>query len=582
MDGIINELATVIQNYLAEHQFGIPDWFAKVVVYIFISIIIFLASKIGKKAFQYFQTLKKIQEIHPFYSKSEIQQKRKHYIPLRIRNMPASNEDYEQSKRVSDFDKDALSWFINTEFHDQGEDRFYMILADAGMGKTTLLINLYLQYSKRIKRKYDIVLLPVGHRLAIEKIRKIKELNRQSKTILLLDAFDEDKEAINNWEKRFDELIEIVEDFREVIFSSRTQFFENEYAEPYKLKIRKPGSEKEYYDLKKMYVAPFSDDDVRRFLNKRFGHINIINSEKKKDAQNIVDQSPNLMVRPMLLAYIDDLLMASSKYKYVFQVYEQLILRWIAREANSIEQGPDEFNENMYKFSKYSAIEIYQKFKEVKVGGNGLVLELNEIDTIAKKYLINLDNLQLQSRSLLNRNSIGQYKFSHKTILEFFLAKEIMTNSEFEQIFDYSSFDQCKKFVKEYNSVQFTLKYFEKENIVPKCKLVDIYVYKHKMKRYVKSITFKEQDFINFLFELDNKNFSSGINELLIEDIVILSDSRLYKIENLRKIYTLRRITIYTNTKRIYNGKLIDLKELLPDCYLAGYESFASQQINSL
>ncbi|MBK7390020.1 MAG: hypothetical protein IPI23_13405 [Bacteroidetes bacterium] len=59
MDGIINELATVIQNYLAEHQFGIPDWFAKVVVYIFISIIIFLASKIGKKAFQYFQTLKK-------------------------------------------------------------------------------------------------------------------------------------------------------------------------------------------------------------------------------------------------------------------------------------------------------------------------------------------------------------------------------------------------------------------------------------------------------------------------------------------------------------------------------------------
>ncbi|MBK9047471.1 MAG: hypothetical protein IPL74_12415 [Bacteroidetes bacterium] len=102
------------------------------------------------------------------------------------------------------------------------------------------------------------------------------------------------------------------------------------------------------------------------------------------------------------------------------------------------------------------------------------------------------------------------------------------------------------------------------------------------MKRYVKSITFKEQDFINFLFELDNKNFSSGINELLIEDIVILSDSRLYKIENLRKIYTLRRITIYTNTKRIYNGKLIDLKELLPDCYLAGYESFASQQINSL
>ena len=51
MDGIINELATVIQNYLAEHQFGIPDWFAKVVVYIFISIIIFLASKSGKRHF---------------------------------------------------------------------------------------------------------------------------------------------------------------------------------------------------------------------------------------------------------------------------------------------------------------------------------------------------------------------------------------------------------------------------------------------------------------------------------------------------------------------------------------------------
>ena len=316
----------------------------------------------------------------------------------------------------------------------------------------------------------------------------------------------------------------------------------------------------------------------KKFLNKKFGRFPLLNREKKKDAQKIVfEQSPNLMMRPMLLAYIDDLLMASNKYKYVFQVYEQLILRWIAREANSIESNPDQFNDNMYRFSQFSAIEIYYKFKDRVKGGNGLTLELDEIEKIAEKYSIVLNSLQMQSKSLLNRNSIGQYKFSHKSILEYFLAKEIMTNSDFASKFDYSSFDQCRKFVDEYKSVQYTLKYFEEKGIILKCKLLDLMIYTNKIKRYVKRVSFKEEEMIDFLNELDKKDFVDGLNELMIEDIVILEDSTQYKIENLKKIHTLKRTTIYSNTKKVYKGRLSDIKDILPNCYHAGYESFASQ-----
>ncbi len=63
------------------------------------------------------------------------------------------------------------------------------------MGKTEFLINLYLHDLSQFRRpKYQIKLFPLGLPNIDEEIENIK--NDRKKTILLLDAFDEDPQAL--------------------------------------------------------------------------------------------------------------------------------------------------------------------------------------------------------------------------------------------------------------------------------------------------------------------------------------------------------------------------------------------------
>jgi len=55
----------------------------------------------------------------------------------------------------------------------------------------------------------------------------------------------------------------------------------------------------------------------------------------------------------------------------------------------------------------------------------------------------------MKVRSLLNRNPEGDYKFSHKSILEFFLAKEIYKDQSFKKLFDEEGMDMTMNFYDE-------------------------------------------------------------------------------------------------------------------------------------
>ena len=45
---------------------------------------------------------------------------------------------------------------------------------------------------------------------------------------------------------------------------------------------------------------------------------------------------------------------------------------------------------------------------------NGLFIPLDDAIRISDLFKINLNEIEIKSRSLLNRNSLGNYKFSHK------------------------------------------------------------------------------------------------------------------------------------------------------------------------
>lgn len=563
---VYKELLEPVQNFLISIGIELPNWITSIILLLLTTLIVLLIKTAWKFVTTSYSYIKNSRDLHPYYTKFDIIRVRKFYIKTRIRDKPPSDYDNMLKARTIDIDVDAMEWFSNVAFSDEDDTRFYLVLSDSGMGKTTFLINLYIEYSKKLFRKYDIKLFPIGHPQSFKDIEEIIKSGKDRKTILLLDAFDEDNKALKDWKDRFESIIDAVQNFRQIVITSRTQFFPSEMEEPYMTKIRRSGIQKGFYSINKMYVSPFSKNDITLYLNKKYGKFNLFNSDKKNRAKKIISQSPNLMLRPMLLAYIEDLLESSTKYKYTYQIYEELIVKWISREADRVESTrEDQFRENLNKFSSIIAREIYKNFNS---GREGLILSEKEIDEIALQYDIDLHSLEMKSKSLLNRNVIGQYKFSHKSILEFLLAKQCMIDDDFGSKFNFMGFDQAKKFVAEMSKVKYVLKFMEESGIQTSSGYYDIKIANTKTKRYLKTLNVNRKQLINLLIKLDDNRFAEGLNELLYQNIIILKDSQHYKIENIAKIETLKRVTIYTNFHEVRGGKICQIEKHLPNCYI--------------
>ena len=76
----------------------------------------------------------------------------------------------------------------------------------------------------------------------------------------------------------------------------------------------------------------------------------------------------------------------------------------------------------------------YKKRKDIFLNRQkrgGLYISVNELEIFALKFNIKLSKVEMTSKSLLNRTSEGLYKFSHKSILEYFLSLEGYQNPKF-------------------------------------------------------------------------------------------------------------------------------------------------------
>lgn len=403
------------------------------------------------------QRLKK--DLHPYFSAADIRKATQYYVPTHFQsNPPSQQSELIQSHKVTARQK-LMPFFLHTAFHQENdEQRFYIILAGSGMGKTTFMINLYMRYLRRKainKAPFNIRLFPLGYP---DILKKISEIPNPEKTILLLDGFDEDPQAIKNYIRRLNRILDKVRDFRVVVFTCRTQFFPSEVEEPRETGVVKFGSKHGFQTFAKMYLSPFNDTDISLFLKKKYGYFN---NAKKNKALEIIDQSPNLMVRPMLLSYIDDLLQTSKKITYTSELYHEMIWKWIDREASRVlSDRRDDFREELYRFSREVALFIYQQRKQ----HNGFYVNQKEIKSFAERHNIKLDHIEMTSRSLLNRDVMGQYKFAHKSILEYFLAVEAIENSNFAARFSFEGMDQAEMFYDELCLSRHTLPFFQSLN----------------------------------------------------------------------------------------------------------------------
>lgn len=359
--------------------------------------------------------------LFPYYSRKILSESRKNYIRTKCQNIDPANEVNYYNSFAFATREDLLKFFLKKVLKiKNNENRFYLLLADSGMGKSTFLLNLYSRYKSWLHinlNKKDVKLFPLGENFD-KTTENICSIENKTKTILLLDGFDEIP-AQNNvaLKNKFDKVINLCQDFAIVIITCRTHFFSSEKDEPFELKIRKYNPKGNgFHVIKKLYISPFDKRDINKYIKKIFPFWAINN---KKKAREIIRSTNDLMVRPMLLSYIKDII--TSRHQELstnFDIYESLILRWVERESLKYEhEKRKEFQLNLVYFSFAVCDYIYNNYHK-----NGIYIPLSVATELSQQFEINLSEIEIKSRSLLNRNSNGDYKFSHKSIYEFFLS----------------------------------------------------------------------------------------------------------------------------------------------------------------
>jgi hypothetical protein len=302
------------------------------------------------------------------------------------------------------------------------------------MGKTAFLLNYFSHHRRRWWWKLpgiQLKLVPLSLPNADAMIAAVPEGDRM-RTALFLDALDEDQKWIADYGQRLSELIVLSRQFRNVVITCRPQFFPKDEEIPTGTGIINwIGKNSKQYSLQKLYLAPFTDQQVNTWLRCRYR-----SRRRREKARKVVQQMPDLMARPLLLTYVEDLMF--GKYtQYKFQIYETVVEKWCARESYFV--TPDKLRE----FSECLAEEMFLRRGERQMER----IPGDELQALAASFGIDLDGWKLRGRSLLNRDAGGHYKFSHRSILEYLFVKRFTRGLVKPHIEPWT--DQMRSFQKE-------------------------------------------------------------------------------------------------------------------------------------
>lgn len=289
------------------------------------------------------------------------------------------------------------------------------------MGKTSFLLNYYARHLLNKSRKYNIELIDLG---AADTDQKISKIAYKEKTVLFLDALNEDVLAIVDPVQRIKDLVELTKDFLKIIITCRTKFFpedEEISGETGQLKIGPPGSgESGRFTFHKIYLSPFSEEMVEKYIKHRY---NILQPKKRKKAFITVEKISNLVMRPMFLSCMDLLIDKDINVEYPFQLYEEIVTAWVKREEDSF-RGKKK--ETLRKFCNRLAVDLHVN----KVERKAEKISISDMKKSAVDWGINSDLWRLTDRSLLILDAEGNYKFSNRSIMEYLVVHSIFEGDD--------------------------------------------------------------------------------------------------------------------------------------------------------
>jgi uncharacterized protein YjbI with pentapeptide repeats len=309
-----------------------------------------------------------------------------------------------------------ITEFLRAKKLDQPGNNQMFILSDAGMGKTSLVVMLKLLHLTSFWPKNTAWVLKI---LGKETLDKIKEIENKRKTILLLDALDEDPKIYGRVKERLLEVLKATRNFYRVIVTCRTQFFPEVEKSPFE----RPGLiSVGGYVCPVKYLSLFDDKKVELYLKKRFSVKNLFSKNKKKikEAKELIERMGSLRFRPMLLSYIDNLMDSPiiRDQQNEYKIYNALVDSWLTRE----QVKTDIPKRTLFNACESLALEMSMRGIRDIPGEelDNLITDISEL-----QYVKDID---IKGRSLLNRNSVGNYRFSHHSIQEFLVVKHCIEN----------------------------------------------------------------------------------------------------------------------------------------------------------
>jgi hypothetical protein len=309
-----------------------------------------------------------------------------------------------------------------------------LVLADAGMGKTSLLVMLRLAHITSFWPKgYDCILKKLDDR----SLDEISEISGRSSKVLLLDGLDEDPSAWGRVSSRLAELLDATRTFRRVIITCRTQFF-SAGEDPFN---RRGQVAVGGHVCPVIYLSLFNEEQVNEYCTKRWPMRGGVNER----VLHLLSQMESLRFRPMLLANIEDFLDSDKERWTEFTVYDALLVAWLNREQGKLRLRRDA--------SCPSVVELRQACRVVALAmhetGKSTLAQV-DIEALTRTYpaLAHVQFMDIGGRSLLNRNSSGQFRFAHYSVQEFLVVDALVSASAVRGSRQYRVTDQMLRFLR--------------------------------------------------------------------------------------------------------------------------------------
>lgn len=345
----------------------------------------------------------------------------KNYVPPRCQD--------EEGK-----DRGLLHSYVQVWLNNLGR-KVLVVLGDFGIGKTSFCY----KFASDLTGSRAPVLIEL-RKMREEKNLRWQELIKKEiddrrpsspDIVLILDGFDEislrfDKEQVL---KEIESLSESMRDFAKVILTSRTQFFRN-VQEEREMLIREPGRPSRgpvplpYPErFERIYVSPFSDEDIKAYLRLDLG-----NKEASHFWNNIINKIfdlKDLVKRPILLELIARHSKDIRQIKGAVtagKLYGTVTEAWRKREGKRAPENIKLFMEEL-AYRMFTRQETQLHFRTLREA-----IDSYFDSKIRKKLKLSLDNLDYQIRNctLLSRNDAeGYYAFGHRSFIEYFVARKL-------------------------------------------------------------------------------------------------------------------------------------------------------------